>query len=174
MQDKCRSAPARTAGGGVGREGAGRLRGRPALAWRGPRPGPLSSHPAPPFFNPRSVPLPRDVTPLQSPGPRTGLAADFFTVVLDFHLRGFEGRLQAVAQLLAGDEAVLRLRTLTLAAHLQAAGQVPQHHGGAGLVDLLPARPAAANERLLQILLTDAEFLHAGAQGVVFRQIGHA
>ena len=133
----------------------------------------LSAHLAAALLDAGAVTFAGDEAALQAAGAGAGLAALLFAIILLVELHLLKNRLQPVAHFLPGDQAVLRLGALALAAHFDAAGDVPQHDGGAGLVDLLAAGARAANERLLQILLTAAEFLHAGAQGVVFRQIGH-
>jgi hypothetical protein len=103
---------------------------------------------------------------LERPWARAVLPTGLFALVLsDQLLLGAEG-FNPVAQLGPGDLAVLRLGTLTLATDLDSGGKMPQDDGGAGFVDLLPARAAAADEILTQILLVDAEAAHAVLEAV--------
>jgi hypothetical protein len=54
--------------------------------------------------------------------------------------------------------------TADLALHLQPAGPMEQHDAGSGLVHVLAAAPARANESLLKILFANAEGVHALGQ----------
>lgn len=133
----------------------------------------LSSRSATVLFDAGAVALGFDELFLQGARSRAVLAAGFFLLVLHFELGGGSQRLQSIAEFHSGDMAVLRLGALPLAADLHAAGEVTQHDGGRGFVDLLAARSGAANEGLFQILLVDMETLHAGAQSTVIGKFGH-
>jgi hypothetical protein len=104
---------------------------------------------------------------------RTVLATGFFLLVLHVEFRGGSLSLQAVTELHPRHMAILRLGALPLAADLHATGEMPQHDGGGCFIDLLTARSGAANEGLFQIILLDAETLHAGAQSAVIGKFGH-
>ena len=103
---------------------------------------------------------------LERPWARAVLPAGLFALVLsDQLLLGAEG-FNPVAQLGPGDLAVLRLGPFALAADLDPGRQMPQDDRGAGFVDFLAARAAAADEILTQILLADAEAAHAVLEAV--------
>ncbi len=61
------------------------------------------------FFDPGAMPLPGDEAAFQAAWTCASLTAHFFALVLDFELGGLKSGLQALAELLASDQAVLRL-----------------------------------------------------------------
>jgi hypothetical protein len=126
------------------------------------------------FFDPGAVPLAGDETPFQAAWTGAGLAADFFAFVLDFELGGLKGGLQALAELLAGDQAILRLGTLALAAPPRCrSGMCRSTTVELVLLTFWPPAPEPRMNDSSRSSSREAEFLHAGAQGAVVRQVGH-
>jgi hypothetical protein len=90
----------------------------------------------------------------------------------DFLLLGRFGasqlRFDFVQQDSARQETIERLRALLLAFHPNARGPVMQHDTAGSLVDLLPAGAGRANELFFDVLLANAQGLHALQQGFFF------
>ena len=98
------------------------------------------------------------------------LAADPLRLLLRPRLLAEQDRGDALAELLAGAVAVERQRARGLALHADVHRRIGERDAGRGLVDLLPARTGAADERLDEVLLADAEREHPrGEAGLLLR-----
>lgn len=96
---------------------------------------------------------------LRSPVAALLLFADFETFPGEGRLLADDELLDLEDQVLVGRQSVLALLAEVLAAHLDARGLVPEEHGAARLIHLLPAMPAAARELLADVLRSDLELL---------------
>ena len=96
------------------------------------------------------------------------LAADFFGGLLagGFFAEDLFG--QFFAEVAAGEEAVHGLAALAGATDFEAGRDVAEDDGGGGLVDLLSAVAAAADEAFVEVGFADAQFGHAAEEGEFF------
>src|SRR5262249_21242024 len=101
------------------------------------------------------------------------LAPDALDLLLARTRRAPDARLDHLGKPAAGEEAIHRLRARLLALDRDARRQVPQHHAGGDLVDVLAAPSARADEALDQVVLADAEGREARRQrGLLLRTHG--
>ena len=94
------------------------------------------------------------------------LAADFFLFLLARGLDALDAFFDFVAQLAPGEKAVHGLGPFALTLHLDAGRFVQNLDARTGLVHLLPAAAGTANKVLDQVILPDAEALHAHGQRI--------
>jgi hypothetical protein len=89
------------------------------------------------------------------------LAAKFFKASTLGISLGLPCAFNLVEQQAASDKAIESLLPRLLALHLNPCRQVDQHYASGGLVDVLPAMAAGANEGFFEIAFTYAERGHS-------------
>ena len=99
------------------------------------------------------------------------LAADLLYLLLLRASLAQQFVLDLIGQKTAGQKAVHDLGTLLLALDLDASGAVFQVDAGGGLVDVLAAVAARADEVLLDVALLDAQGAHAVFQSFLFEGV---